>query len=111
MYFSIIGATITILINVIFLEKIGYMAAAWATLIAYSVMTIISYFVGKKHYAVPYEIKTILFYIILSVGLSYLAFIHFRNNLLVSLVILLIFGLIIYFKERKPLLKLLKNDH
>jgi len=111
MYFSIIGATITILINVVFLEKIGYMAAAWATLVAYSVMTIISYFVGKKHYAVPYDIKTILFYIILSVGLSYLAFIHFRNNLLVSLVILLIFGLIIYFKERKPLLKLLKNDH
>jgi O-antigen/teichoic acid export membrane protein len=111
MYFSIIGAVITILINIIFLEKIGYMAAAWATLIAYGVMTVISYFVGKKHYTVPYDVKTILFYIVLSVGLSYLAFIHFRNNLLVSLSILLIFGLIIYFKERKTLLKLLKNDH
>ena len=111
MYFSIIGAVITILINVVFLEKIGYMAAAWATLIAYGVMTLISYFVGKKHYTVPYDVKTILFYIMLSTGLSYLAFIHFRNNLLVSLIILLIFGLIIYFKERKTLLKLLKNDH
>ncbi|MCK4562206.1 MAG: oligosaccharide flippase family protein, partial [Flavobacteriaceae bacterium] len=48
MYFSIIGAFITIAFNIIFIPKIGFMASAWATLLAYSLMTIISYFYGKK---------------------------------------------------------------
>ncbi len=111
MYFSILGAVITILINVVFLERIGYMAAAWATLIAYATMTIISYFVGRKYYKIDYDIKTIAFYIILATSFAFIAFHYFRSNSLIASILLIIFAVIIYFKERKTLLKLLKNDH
>ena len=57
MYFSIIGAIITIVLNLVMIPKIGFMASAWATLTAYGVMMLLSYFIGKKHYPVPYNIK------------------------------------------------------
>jgi len=59
MYISIFGAIITILFNIIMIDKIGFMASAWATLIAYGSMMIISYVLGQKHYKVPYDIKQI----------------------------------------------------
>ena len=45
MYFSIIGAFITIVFNVVMIPKIGFMASAWATLFAFGTMMIISYWV------------------------------------------------------------------
>ena len=51
MYISLFGALITIVFNVVYLPKIGYMASAWATLITYSVMVIISYYFGRKYYS------------------------------------------------------------
>lgn len=111
MYFSILGALITIVINVVFLNKIGYMAAAWATLVAYTTMTAVSYFVGRKHYKIAYDIKAIASYLIVAVTLAFIAFTFFRDNRLFAIAILLIFGLFIYLKEHKSLEKLLKNDH
>jgi len=59
MYFSVLGAIITIIFNVLMIPRIGFMASAWATLITYGFMMILSYFVGKKHYPVPYQLKKV----------------------------------------------------
>ncbi|MBL4651416.1 MAG: polysaccharide biosynthesis protein [Flavobacteriales bacterium] len=59
---SLGGAVLTITINWIFIPKYGYTAAAWATLSCYSFMMIISYFVGKRHYPIPYDIKKFFLY-------------------------------------------------
>ncbi len=91
MYFSIFGALLTIAFNIIFIPKIGFMASAWATLIAYSGMAIISYFYGKKYYKVPYNIGKVFLYILISIGLSYLSYIHFKENYIVSTLFIFIF--------------------
>lgn len=109
MYFSIGGAAITILFNIIFIPKIGFMASAYATLIAYSFMAIISYFYGRKYYSVPYQIKNILFYLILSLGLSYFSFIFFRGNIFVSMFLVIIFIGIIYSDKKNEIKQLLRK--
>ena len=103
MYFSVFGAITTVLINIIFIPKYGYMASAWATLIAYGSMTLISYLYGKKNYPIPYEVKRILFYIIISFVLSIVSFIFFRQNYLISTIVLILFITIIYIKEKTEL--------
>ena len=50
-YFSGIGCSVLILINVIFVPQYGYMACAWAGLIGYATAMTLSYFVGPKIYA------------------------------------------------------------
>jgi O-antigen/teichoic acid export membrane protein len=54
---SIIGAGITIILNFILVPIFGYMGAAWATLICYLSVMMISYFLGQKHYPINYNLK------------------------------------------------------
>jgi len=103
MYFSIFGAVLTITFNVIFIPKIGYMASAWATLIAYSGMTFISYFYGKKYYKVPYNISKVFLYILISVGLSYISYEFFKENYIVSTLFIIVFLVFIAINEKKEL--------
>ena len=109
MYFSITGAFITIVFNLVMIPKIGFMASAWATLLAYGVMMLLSYFIGRKHYPVPYNIKKSLGYLGAAVVFSFLSFIYFRENYVVSIGLVIIFGLIIIWNEKKELLLILKR--
>lgn len=110
MYFSIIGAIITIVLNLVMIPKIGFMASAWATLIAYGSMMLLSYFIGKKYYLVPYNIKKAISYLALSIAIAFLSFNYFRENYFVSVGLVLIFGLLIYFNEKKEILRILKRN-
>jgi O-antigen/teichoic acid export membrane protein len=68
---TIFGAVITIVLNVYWIPHIGYMGCAWATLICYASMMILSYFMGNKHYPVNYDLKRILGYLGLSLTLYF----------------------------------------
>lgn len=59
---SIIGAIITLVCLFALIPSMGYMGAAWATLICYASMAIISYVWGQKHYPVPYNVGRVLLY-------------------------------------------------
>jgi len=109
MYFSIIGAIITIVLNLWLIPIIGIMAAAYATLIAYVSMTVISYLFGKKYYLVNYNIKKMAIYLISAVAICYLSFNYFRENYIMSFGFVFLFGVLIYFNERKALAILLKR--
>lgn len=64
--FSFIGAGITISLNLALIPHYGYIASAWATLACYTSMMIISYFVGHKHYPIPYNLGRIGIYVVLT---------------------------------------------
>lgn len=53
---SIFGGIITVVLNLLFIPKYGYMASAWTTFACYGSMMVVSYLLGKKHYPVPYEL-------------------------------------------------------
>ncbi|MCG9912258.1 MAG: polysaccharide biosynthesis C-terminal domain-containing protein [Flavobacteriales bacterium] len=63
MWFSILGALLTLVFNFALIPFLGYVGSAWATLACYFSMTLISYIVGQKHYPIPYEPIKVLFYI------------------------------------------------
>ena len=99
-WFSVIGAIITIVLNIIFIPLYGYMASAWTTLAAYFVMCMISYFVGRKYYPIPYNVRKIAILIFVSIGLSYVSqHIPFDNSVvrfLINTTLLGFFVIIIY---------------
>jgi len=69
---TLIGTTITIIINYIFIPKYGFTACAWATLICYGSMMIISFVWGQKYYRIPYAWKKLLAYIIIVVTIFFI---------------------------------------
>ncbi|WP_138432479.1 oligosaccharide flippase family protein [Winogradskyella algicola] len=109
MYFSIVGAVITIVLNVILLPKHGFIAAAWTTLVAYAIMMMMSYVLGQKHYKVPYQISRILGYIGFSIALSYVSYKYLRGNYFFNVALMLIFIAGIALLEREELKQLLKR--
>ncbi len=100
---TVIGAVITLVINLIFVPTHSYMASAWATLAAYASMAIISYFIGQKHYPIKYNVRAMGFFFALAVALYFLSFLwqgldnkYLRlilNNLLVVLFVFLFYKL------------------
>jgi O-antigen/teichoic acid export membrane protein len=62
-YLTILGAAVTIILNLLFIPKYGYMASAWATFASYFSMVIASFWIGQKHYPVNYDIKGMILYI------------------------------------------------
>ena len=66
-YFSGIGCSVLILINIIFVPQYGYMACAWAGLIGYATAMTLSYFVGQKKYPINYPLKSIGIYVLMAV--------------------------------------------
>lgn len=61
-YMSLIGLVLTLAINILFIPVYGYMACAWASLIANLVMMFISYFLGQKYYPIDYDLKSAGFF-------------------------------------------------
>lgn len=100
---SWIGAGLTIVLNLILIPIIGFMASAWATLIAYGSMMVISYFWGQKSYRIPYKSRKILFYMILSIGLGILAYNVLDNNFWVGNLCVMIYIALAIFIEKSSL--------
>ncbi len=104
-YIGLSGAAVTIIMNVLLVPRYSYLGAAWGHLSAYVVMVILSYYWGQKFYRINYQRRRIAFYFLLSVGLflvSYFMPIERKALLMgINVVLLMIFLLIVYYKERR----------
>jgi O-antigen/teichoic acid export membrane protein len=60
---AVMGAFITLGVNLAFIPTYGYMASAWATLACYGAMMAVSYLLGQRFYPVPYRVGRIAFFI------------------------------------------------
>lgn len=109
LYISLIGAAITIAINVIFIPKYGYWASAIAALATFTSMMVISYIWGRIQYPIPYNTGKILLYLGVTVAFSLISFYFFRTNYIVGNLLLLIFIGLITFKEKAIINKILKR--
>ncbi len=108
-YFSLVGAGLTIVINYLFIPKIGYYASALATLAAYGTMMTLSYFYGRKYYRVPYNLRKIVFYSTISILMSFLSFYVFNRDLIIGTVFLLVFLILVYRMEKDFLRRILMS--
>jgi O-antigen/teichoic acid export membrane protein len=101
----LLGALITVVVNVLFIPRYGYVASAWAHLFCYSTMVIVSYLWSRKYYAIPYRVGRILAYIIAAVVI-YLSNELFLQNIpgpknVWALLLLIVFGAAVVWGERK----------
>lgn len=107
MYISIIGAIITIVLNVWLIPIIGFMASAYTTLAAYGTMMLVSYFFGRKFYPVPYNIKNLFLYLFISIAFASVSFIFFRENYFIGTAFVALFLFIVFLNERKDFRKII----
>ena len=98
-YLSIFGAIITLILNFILIPIIGFVGSAWATLVCYFCMTVTSYFLGKKHYKIPYPLRRIFLYL----GLTLFLFstsVYFNFNMIFNSIYIILFISVAFFLEK-----------
>lgn len=106
-WIAIVGAIITLLLNFWLIPIIGYMGAAWATLVCYASMMLISYTGGQKYYPIQYNIRSFTLYVFSAI-LIYVLSETIRQNfecsemfmLFINTVLLLVFLVIVFVYER-----------
>ena len=66
-WFSLAGCTVLFLVNIIFIPEYGYWACAWGGVAGYGTAMVLSYIVGQKKNPIPYPMKDIALYVLLTV--------------------------------------------
>lgn len=99
-YFSLIGCSVILALNVWLVPTYGYVASAWASVAGYGVITLLSYVIGQRKYPVSYPLGAMGMYLILAALLFGVAYgVHIENTLLRlvfrSLLLLVFVGYII----------------
>ena len=108
-YISMIGAVLTIIINVALIQYFSYVASALATLVAYGTMMVLSLYFGRMYYPIPYNFRKIGFYLGVSILFSILSFYIFDRNLIVGSILLAIFLGLTYKLEIENLKRIIAN--
>ncbi len=68
-YFSLIGLVITLVLQIVGVPRIGYWASCGSSLVCYFTIMLLSYFIGQKKAPIPYDLKSIGDYTLLTFGL------------------------------------------
>lgn len=84
-YITLIGAVITVVVNVLFIPKYGYMASAWAHVGSYGAMILMSFLFAEKRYKVNYNMVGLIPYFIIAVGMVAFGFFFNYPNLIAEL--------------------------
>ncbi len=112
-YLAIFGATITIILNFWLIPVMGYMGSAWATLICYFAMMVVSFFLGNIYYKVNYPILRIGLYFAVATGIFVISqFVHFNSyyiSLGINTILLIGFAVLVLVLEPTLLQKLNKR--
>ena len=103
-YLAIFGALITLTLNIILIPIIGFVGSAWATLICYFSMTVFSYYLGKTHFPIPYNLKRIGLYLFVMISIYLIITITNVNMWINSMYLIAFIGLIFIIEKPKKTL-------
>lgn len=101
---TLVGAGITLLLNISFIPLYGYFASAWTRVLCYGVMVLLSYFLSRKYMPIPYDVSSIFLYLLtgafLFFTLTFFTFDHIFLHYIVKTLALLLFILLVMKKEK-----------
>ena len=69
-WFSLVGCIVLFAVNILFIPKYGYWACAWGGVAGYGTSMVLSYVVGQKKNPIPYPMRSIMTYVLMTVILT-----------------------------------------
>ena len=72
-YVTFVGLVVTVVANVALLPRWGYYGAAWARFVAEAAMVAVSYYLNRRYFPTPYDVRRIAEYVVLGVALFFVS--------------------------------------
>ena len=113
-YIALIGAAVTLVLNILLIPVMGYMGSAVAVLVCFFTMMVITYIWGQKFYRVPYNLKRLIFYFL--TGLSFYGISLLTDGLTpvykysANTFLMLVYVVLIYSIEKREIFQILKRS-
>ena len=108
-YISVFGALLTLGLNFWLIPIIDYKGSAIATLVAYASMMVASYYYGQKYYPIPYNLKKMSLYLLVSSAFSVISFYVYRDYFYVGITLLMGYLILVFMLEKNQIKQLLKR--
>ena len=114
-YFSLIGLVITLVLQIVGVPLIGYWASCGSSLVCYFAIMLLSYFIGQKKAPIPYDLRSIGRYTLLTLvllGIYYAIRLNTTLNMWVLMSIgTVLIGIYLFILTRKdfPIANVLRN--
>jgi O-antigen/teichoic acid export membrane protein len=118
-WLSFFGAIITLVLNFLWIPLssdhliYGYYGSAWATLICYGSMMVLSYLIGQKYFPVKYNLIKFSGFLGLAILLYYISTLIKIDNRVAAFLfhslILLVFGTVVLLVEKPKFLNITKD--
>ena len=70
-YVTFVGLLFTIAMNLLLLPRWGYYGAAWARLVAEGAMVAVSYYLNRRFFPTPYNVRRMVEYVVLALALYF----------------------------------------
>jgi O-antigen/teichoic acid export membrane protein len=64
-----VGLAFAVAMNLLLLPRWGYYGAAWARFIAEAAMVGVSYYLNRRYFPTPYDVRRIVEYVVLGIAL------------------------------------------
>ena len=109
-YISVFGAIITILFNIILIPTMSYVGSAWATLICYASMCIVSFLLSRRHYPIQYNWTRISFYLVSALSLFLIWDAWHDDFYITSSIVCLLYILGVFLLEKRKKIPILIGD-
>jgi len=69
-WFSVAGCAVLFAVNILLIPYFGYWACAWGGVAGYGTAMVLSYVIGQKKNPIPYPLRSMAYYVILTVLLT-----------------------------------------
>ncbi len=106
-YFTVIGMVITVILNIVLIPIWGYVGCAITFAISSFIMMVLCYYYGQKYYPIPYELSSVVTYLIIAgifIAISWQIKIdNFMFSVSFHILLTILFVLGIVFSERTSL--------
>ncbi|MDO5509188.1 MAG: oligosaccharide flippase family protein [Weeksellaceae bacterium] len=108
-YISLVGAVLTVGLNLLLLPRLGFMVSAYATFIVYMCMMVLSCYIGQRNYPIPYKSRKIIFYLAVSMFIGFISYHLADSNFLIGNGLLILYLGLVYFLERNFILSQIRR--
>lgn len=112
MYINIAGAFVNIALNFLLISKYGAFGAAWATVITYFMIIILSYYYAKKCYYASFNAAIVFSVLASLLGINIMMYyvdLTFIYSIILKSVIVILLGLFIWSRYKKEILEIVKK--
>jgi O-antigen/teichoic acid export membrane protein len=103
-YITLIGAAITVIINVFLIPVYGYMASAWAHVASYGAMVILSFIFASRYYKIEYRMDQLIPYFIIAISFVIFARMFNYNStgaeLIINSILIIIFIMFAQYRDK-----------